>query len=32
MTSRDDQEELMTSQHDVAMRAGLAAVARARGK
>jgi hypothetical protein len=32
MTRRDDKEERMTSQHDVAMRAWLKAVARARGK
>ncbi len=32
MTRRDDKEELMTSQHGVATRAWLKAVARARGK
>jgi hypothetical protein len=32
MTRRDDKEELMTTQHDVAMRAWLKAGARARGK
>lgn len=32
MTRRDDREALMTGQHDVAMRAWLKAVARARGK
>ena len=32
MTRRDDEEKLMTGQHDAAMRAWLKAVARARGK